>query len=489
MRNELFGQDFVWGAASSSFQVEGGAAADLRGQSIWDEFCTVPAAIRDGSNGQVACDHYNRYREDVRLMHGLGLRAYRLSISWPRVLPNGTGRPNETGLDFYDRLIDALLAHQITPWVTLYHWDLPTALDRRGGWGTREIVDWFAEYTDLVAHRLGDRVQHWFTLNEPQIFLGLGLGDGIHAPGRKLPLADRLQAAHHALLAHGRSVQVLRARAPRGCKIGWAPAVRVEYPATDGAADIEAARQTMMSVRSRDLWNNTWFGDPICLGRYPEDGLKIYGADAPQVQPGDMDLIRQPIDFFGANIYSGSPTRAEPDGVPVVMGHPHGHARNALSWPVAPPTLRWGTRFLWERYHLPVYITENGMSNLDWVDLDGQVRDPQRIDYMRRHLLELRRAIGEGVDVRGYFHWSIMDNFEWAEGYKERFGLVFVDFLTQHRTLKSSARWYQTVIATNGAALEWPVDQVLQQRPTRERLPSAMPAIDRPATVGREGTP
>lgn len=454
---------FVWGAASSSYQIEGGARPDQRGRSVWDAFCERPGAVHNGHTGAIACDHFHRFRDDIALMKRIGLQAYRFSIAWPRVLPSGDGTVHAEGLAFYERLVDALLDAGIVPWVTLYHWDLPETLQHRGGWQNREVAKWFSDYAETVAMRLGDRVEHWITLNEPQIFLGLGLGQGIHAPGLKLSISEQLQATHFALLAHGRAVQALRATSRIPASIGWAPAIRVEYPASDAESDIAAARAATLGVLKADMWNTAWYADPIYFGNYPDDGLRLFGIHAPQVAPGDMETIRAPLDFLGVNIYSGTPTSSDARNNPVALHHPVGCARNSLNWPVAPPALRWGPRFLWERYRSPIVITENGMSNLDWVDLDGRVRDPQRIDFTRRYLLELNQAIADGADIRGYFHWSVMDNFEWAEGYKERFGMIHVDFETQKRTLKDSANWYHAVIESNGAALRTPADQVLRQ--------------------------
>jgi beta-glucosidase len=416
-------------------------------------FCTRHGAIHSAHTGDVACDHYRRYREDVALMQQIGLKAYRFSIAWPRVLPEGVGMTSAAGLAFYDRLVDALLEAKIEPWVTLFHWDFPQDLFCRGGWLARDSAEWFAEYTGVVADRLSDRVTKWITLNEPQVYIGLGHGDAIHAPGLKLTFAERLLATHHTLMAHGRAVQVLRARCKKPAQIGWAPVGRVEVPTEETPANMDAARRSTLSCTKRDSWSNTWYADPVCLGHYPEDGLEFFGEDAPRPEPGDMELIRQPMDFFGLNTYTAARVRAGADGEPVTVPHAPGFAQNTLKWAIVPEALYWGPRFIWERYRLPIVITENGMCNLDWVDADGRVRDPQRIDYTRRHLQNLARAIAEGVDVRGYFHWSIMDNFEWAEGYKERFGLIHVDYATQKRTLKESAHWYRDVIASGGQSL------------------------------------
>jgi beta-glucosidase len=293
------------------------------------------------------------------------------------------------------------------------------------------------------------------TLNEPQCFLKFGHGDGRNAPGLRLPLPEQLLAGHHVLMAHGAGVRAIRAHARSESSVGWAPVAIVKMPATvaESAAEVEAARRAMFSVTKPDLWNNTWFADPIVLGRYPEDGLALYGSAAPAIRAGDMELIQQPLDFFGVNIYEGERVRQDASGAILPVSRVPGHPTTAFGWPVEPDSLYWGPRFIHERYRLPVYVTENGYSGTDWVSLDGKVHDPQRIDFTRRYLMALRRAIEDGADVRGYFHWSLLDNFEWSEGYKQRFGLVHVDFGTLERTPKDSAEWYAQVIRTNGAGL------------------------------------
>ncbi|MFN7020336.1 MAG: GH1 family beta-glucosidase [Phycisphaerales bacterium] len=469
----MFPRDFVWGAASSAYQVEGAASVGGRGSSVWDEFCKRPGAVHNNQTGSVACDHYHRFAADIGLMRTIGLQAYRFSVSWPRVLPTGTGTPNQAGLDFYDRLVDGLLAAGIEPWITLYHWDMPQALYLRGGWLNRDSAEWFAQFADLVGRRLSDRVHNWMTINEPQVYIGLGHAEGKHAPGVKLSFRECLQASHHTLLAHGRGVQTLRAAGGPNLRVGWAPIGHIVCPASDSPEDVEAARAAMFTITRRDFWNNTWFGDPVCLGHYPEDGLALFGHDAPAASEADMRLIRQPLDFYGVNIYTGSCVRAGREGEPVDVPAPDGAPITTFRWLIRPESLYWGPRFIAERYRCPVVVTENGMSNLDFVDLDGRVQDPQRIDYTRRYLLELSRAIRDGVNVTGYFHWSIMDNFEWAEGYKERFGLIHVDYATQARTLKDSAHWYARVIASNGESLR-PPNSV--QRPT--------PVVRTPTTAG-----
>jgi beta-glucosidase len=448
---------------------------------VWDAFCRKHGAVHDGQSGSVACDHVARMEEDVALMADLGLRAYRLSISWPRVLKAGVGDVHAEGINFYDRLIDALLERGVEPWVTLFHWDFPLALYVKGGWLNRDSAEWFGEYAARVVERLSDRVARWMTINEPQVYVQLGHADGTHAPGIKLPLREQLLVAHNTLRAHGRSVQAIRAAAKRTPTVGWAPVGTVSYPIDASEENIQAARAATLGITKPDLWNNTWFADPVVLGAYPEDGLRAYGAHVPSFSPGDMELIKQPLDFYGVNIYSGTPV-AFAEGGPRPVPRQPGHARNTLNWALAPESLRWGPRFLFERYKLPIVITENGMCNLDWPDEEGRVLDPQRIDYTRRYLLQLRRAIADGVDVRGYFHWSVFDNFEWAEGYKERFGLVHVDFATQRRTPKLSAHWYRGVIQSNGASLADPVERSAFPTPEQTRA-LVQPKPHRPAVL------
>jgi beta-glucosidase len=448
-----FPDSFLFGCATSAYQIEGAADEDGRGPSVWDAFCLGKGAVFGGHSGAVACDHVHRFREDVALMRELGMQAYRFSISWPRVLPEGVGAVNERGLAFYDRLVDALLEARIRPFVTLFHWDLPLALERRGGWRSARSPGWFAEYAGVVVERLSDRVTDWMTLNEPQCFVGLGHGKGEHAPGHKLPLPELLRVGHHALLAHGLAVQSIRARARRPCAVGYAPVGVVFVPASGSAADLEAARRRTFSAPDDDLWCNTFWMDPVLLGRYPEDFLARVGRAMPAVPATDLETIAQPLDFLGLNIYSGRRVSASDSGEPREVPFPAGHPTTALSWWVVPEAMHHGPRFFAERYRLPLLITENGMADLDAVSLDGAVHDPQRIDFIERYLLELARAIGEGVDVRGYFHWSLLDNFEWSRGYGMRFGLIHTDYATQKRTPKDSARFYAEVISSRGVRL------------------------------------
>jgi beta-glucosidase len=448
-----FPANFIWGAAASSYQIEGGAQEDGKGLSIWDMLCREPGKIWADNTGVIACDHYHKYEEDVRLMGQIGLKAYRLSISWPRVIPGGTGETNEKGLDFYDRLVDSLLENRVEPWITLFHWDYPYALYCRGGWLNRDSAEWFAEYTKVIVDKLSDRVSHWVTQNEPQCYIGLGHQAGAHAPGLKLGFSDVLLAAHHSLLAHGKAVQIIRSHARRKPTIGAALAGIVKIPFSNNHEDIETARQCMFSVTARNCWSNTWFADPIVFGRYPDDGLKLFEKEMPEIGEDDMKTISQPLDFYGVNIYNGETVQATDNGCFVPVPTPDGPALTTMEWEVKPEALYWGPRFLSERYELPVVVTENGMANCDWVHADGKVHDPQRIDYLTRYLHEYKRAIDNGIPCKGYFLWSLMDNFEWAYGYKQRFGIIYVDYTTGKRTMKDSAYWYHDVIMSNGDIL------------------------------------
>jgi len=448
-----FKEDFAWGVATASYQIEGAAKEAGGGKSVWDMFCARPGVIHDGSNGDVACDHYNRFREDVDLMAELGIPNYRLSLSWPRIIPNGTGAVDPKGLEFYDQLIDALLAKGIEPWVTLFHWDEPTELYYRGGWLNRDSADWFADYTQVVVDRLGDRVSKWMTLNEPQCFIGLGRLLGVHAPGDKLGFSEVLRGMHHSLLAHGKSCQVIRARAKKAPEIGWAPVGVCAIPASDAPADIEAARQATFACPPNSVWSTSWLCDPVLLGNYPEEGIKNYGKAFDEAWLSDLPTIHQPLDFFGANIYNAPTMKKGEDGTPEQVPNEFGIGRTVYHWPVTPDALYWGPKFFYERYGKPIVITENGLGYSDWVHLDGKVHDQGRIDFLHRYINAFKRAADDGVEAGGYFQWSFTDNFEWNEGYRFRFGLVHVDYTTQVRTPKDSAYWYKDVIASNGSAL------------------------------------
>jgi beta-glucosidase len=377
-----------------------------------------------------------------------------MSLSWPRILPGGVGNINEKGIMFYDKLIDELLSNNIQPYITLFHWDFPYELYRCGGWLNPKSSDWFAEYTRVVVERFSDRVENWITLNEPQCFIGSGHMAGTHAPGDRLGLSQVLQAGHNALLAHGKAVQVIRAMAKLKPSIGCAFVGVVKTPYNeDNRLDIEAARKEMFSIKDKNCWNNTWWMDPVFCGNYPEDGLELFGSNVPKFTDAEMRIISNPIDFCGCNIYNGREIMADKDGQNVEAPRSPGYWTTAFNWAINPQSLYWGPRFFYERYKKPISISENGMANIDWVALDGKVHDPQRIDFLNRYLLQMRRAINDGVDIRQYFHWSLTDNFEWAEGFRIRCGLVFVDYQNQQRILKDSAYWYKDLIRTNGESL------------------------------------
>ena len=450
---ELFPKDFVWGAATASYQIEGAAYEDGKGASVWDVFCKKKGAVFEGHTGDVACDHYHRYKEDLALLKQLGAKSYRFSVSWPRILPEGVGTVNAKGVDFYDRLVDEILRHDIKPLCTVFHWDYPQALYKRGGWLNRDSADWFAEYTAVVASKLGDRIKTWATQNEPQCFIGLALLDGVHAPGDKLKFSDYLLAAHNSMRAHGKAVQALRAHVARA-KVGYVLAAQITQPATDTPEDVEAAREAIFAVNNRGEWCNAWWTDPVIFGTYPSDGVAFYGKDMPKLKASDLDEMKQPLDYLGLNIYKADTYKRGGDGKAEMVPFPPGYPRSGVDWqPITPAALYWGPRFFWDRYKVPITITESGLSTRDQVFLDGKVHDPQRIDYMHRVLVELSRSIKDGVPVNGYYAWSLMDNFEWADGYKQRFGMIYVDYTNQKRIPKDSYEWYRKVIATNGRSL------------------------------------
>jgi beta-glucosidase len=433
----IFPQDFIWGAATAAYQIEGGWNADGKGESIWDRFSHTPGKIQDGDTGDMACDHYHRYAQDVALMRQLGLKAYRFSTSWPRVIPAGRGAVNPAGLDFYDRLVDALLAADIQPFVTLYHWDLPQALQDLGGWPNRDVCGYFADYAALMARHLSDRVRHWMTFNEPYVSAFMGYRDGRHAPG----LQDEklaLQAAHHLLLAHGLTVQAIRAIEPQ-LKVGI---VLDMFPAetdTDLPEDHAIVEQAWQQ-------STGWFLGPLLRACYPPEALQAYGPQAPDIRPGDLALISQRLDFLGVNYYSRHLIRNGKSVKPVA-----GAEYTDMGWEVHAPAFRRLLVRLKREYPIPpLYITENGAAFPDAVGPDGQVHDPRRLHYLRDHFTQARLAMDDGVDVRGYFVWSLLDNFEWSYGNSKRFGLFHVDYATQRRIAKDSAAWYAQVITRNG---------------------------------------
>jgi beta-glucosidase len=432
-----FPTDFVWGAATASYQIEGAVHEDGRSESIWDRFAATPGKVHNGHSGDIADDHYHRYREDVALLRSLGLRGYRFSVAWPRIIPGGTGDVNPAGLDFYDRLVDELLRNGIEPYVTLYHWDLPQVLqDRFGGWLDRSIIDAFAEYALPVVRRLGDRVRYWITHNEPQVVADLGYAWGAHAPGLHEGIAGGLIATHNLLVSHGRAVEVIRSEAP-GAQVGITLNLNHVYPSAP--SDAEAVQQA-------DMMQNRRFLDPIFRGRYPDDLHARLSDIMPPILPGDLELISQPIDFLGINYYSRAVVRSGENGR-VVHVRPEGSQYTDMDWEVYPQGLYDLLTRVHRDYKPPaMYVTENGSAYPDVRTHEGAVNDPERRDYLRQHLQMVGRAAQDGVPMRGYFAWSFLDNFEWAYGYSKRFGLVYVDYPTLERIPKESARWYRDFI-------------------------------------------
>jgi len=452
-----FPEGFLWGVATSSYQIEGSWNEDGKGESVWDRFSHTPGHIVDGSTGDIACDHYHRWAEDIALMKGLGLHAYRFSISWPRVLPAGRGKVNEAGLDFYDRLVDGLLEAGIKPFPTLFHWDLPQALQDEGGWESRATAEAFVEYADVVSRRLGDRVKHWITHNEPWTVMVMGYQQGMHAPGLK-DVAASLRVAHHLLLSHGWAVPALRRNSP-GAEVGI---TLIAFPLVPGPAN-----STVTPVFRRfDGWYNRWFLDPLYGRRYPADVVADYveagclPPDGPAfVEPGDLEAIAAPTDFLGVNYYTpvilrnDVPPRSDTEPI-VLLYHGPDREYTDIGMMIYPD----GLRYLLSRLHfeyLPgkIYITENGAAYSDGPDGEGRVRDQRRQTFLQDHLAAAHRAIEGGVPLAGYFLWSLVDNFEWNFGYAQRFGIVWVDYETQQRILKDSAHWYRQVIAENGVTM------------------------------------
>jgi len=445
-----FPASFLWGAATAAFQIEGAWTQDGKGESIWDRFNHKPYAILNGNNADVACNHYHHMPQDVQLMKELGLQTYRFSISWPRILPQGRSLINEKGLDFYDRLVDRLLAANIIPNATLYHWDLPQALQDLGGWPNPDVTNWYAEYAQIVFNRLGDRVSLWSTFNEPWVVAALGYGQGVLAPG----LADttqQYQAAHHLLLAHGKALQIFRQGGYKG-KIGIVLNTARHIPVSDSAADRAACER----ARNEELY---FFTDAIYRGQYPQELIEWIGPHAPRVEPGDMLLIQQPIDFLGVNYYMTFKVAYAAQGglnklsLKQVVVDDWTHSSNGFGF--NPDGLTDLLLDIKERYNNPpIYITENGVSLAETPDKNGFVHDPLRIEYLQAHINAIANALAAGVDVRGYYVWSLMDNFEWASGYQPRFGLIHVDYETGQRTPKQSAWWFRDLINSHQGALD-----------------------------------
>jgi beta-glucosidase len=437
-----FPSDFIWGAATASYQIEGAAHEDGRGESVWDRFCATPGKVRAGDTGEVACDFYHRYPDDVKLMRELGLDAFRFSIAWPRVVPSGRGAVNEQGLDFYDRLVDELLANEIEPFATLFHWDTPQALEDEGGWTDRATAEAFAEYAEVVAGRLGDRVHNWITHNEPWVHAWIGHAWGQHAPGRTSE-TDAVVAAHHLLLSHGWAVDAIR-RASSGARVGITLNLAHAYPASDTPEDEAAAYQV-------DGEGNRWFLDPIFRGSYPADLLDRNEIVAPFVQDGDLEAISAPLEFLGVNNYFRFVVSASAEG-PRMERNPEAQ-HTEMGWEVYPEGLRRLLVRVATDYAPPaIYITENGAAFGDVRVHDGSVHDPERTSYLETYITAVSNAIAEGAPVKGYFVWSLLDNFEWAYGYSKRFGIVYIDFPTLERVPKDSFYWYRDLLGSRHGA-------------------------------------
>lgn len=435
-----FPADFLWGAATASYQIEGAWREGGKGESIWDRFSHTPGKIENGDTGDVAADHYRRWQADIELMAELGLKAYRFSIAWPRILPQGYGKVEPRGLDFYNRLVDGLLHAGIEPWVTLYHWDLPQALQDRGGWPARDTAKAFADYAEVVARHLGDRVKHWMTLNEPWVSAVLGHYLGIHAPGHK-DLTETARATHHLLLGHGWAVPLIH-RDSAGSQVGVVLNYSPAHPASDREEDVLAARISDGVVHRMYL-------DPLAGWPYPADVVEAQGLELDMIEQGDMAAIATPIDFLGLNNYTREVVdRARPFELGVLKDD--GIERTEMGWEVYPEGMYEMLMRVTREYPFKAfYITENGAAFADRAGPTGTIDDPRRVSFLKRYLTQAARAIGDGAPLKGYFVWSLMDNFEWARGYAKRFGLVYVDYETQERIPKTSARWYSRVIATN----------------------------------------
>ena len=441
-----FKKDFMWGAASAAAQVEGAYAEDGKGLNIWDVLYN--GHVKHNDSPHIACDHYHHLEEDVKLMQEIGLKYYRFSISWPRVIPDGTGNVNHKGIEFYKKLIRLLKNASIEPLVTLYHWDLPYELYKQGGWQNKNSVDWFAEYTRVVIDNFSDEVRYWLTFNEPNCFIGLGYETGVHAPFLK----DKDALYHcskNVMMAHAKAVQVIRENAKLPPVIGFAPTGPIYLPQGQSQDEIEKARNLTFSNKVNGAFSVGWWIDPVILGKNPI-GLEEY-FQKPLFNDKELELVKTPLDFLGFNIYLG--TGEQRTGQYYADNESVGCPRNSLGWPITPDCMYWAIKFLEDRYGLPLLITENGMCNLDFIMSDGKVHDPQRIDYIRKHLKAALKAVDEGYELLGYMYWSIMDNYEWAEGYDPRFGLIYVDYTTMKRTLKDSALWYKEVILNNGENL------------------------------------
>jgi len=446
-----FNKDFLWGAASAAHQVEGGYLDDNKGWGVWDHFGHEPGRIAKGENADIACDHYHRFKEDVALMKEIGLKSYRFSISWPRVIPNGIGEVNEKGLQFYSDLVDELIKAGIEPLVTLHHWNYPYELYKEGGWKNDKSPEWFEEFTKVVVDRLSDRVKYWITFNEFQMFIGLGYKVGVMAPFENNDDETLVKMSVNVFKSHGKAVSYIRNHAKQPSKIGMAPTGDVYLPKDNSPEAIEDARKKSFQYE-HVFMGNTWWADPIFLGKYGEGAKEHLGDLLPELSKEEWAEISQELDFYGFNAYQGTATYPAPTDRYADYEY-QGSPKTTMGWNITPEVLYWSSKFLYERYKKPILVTENGLASADWIALDGKVHDPQRIDFLNRYLLQLERAIDEGIPIIGYQQWSIMDNYEWNHGYQMRFGLIYVDYQTQKRVLKDSAYWYGNVIKTNGKSL------------------------------------
>ena len=435
------------GAATAAYQIEGAYNEDGRGISVWDDYSN-DGRCANGETGNAACDHYHRLEEDVKLMKNLGINAYRFSISWTRIIPNGIGDTNEKGIEFYNKLIDLLLENNITPFVTLFHWDYPLELQKMGAWLNPESSDWFEYYSNVVYENFADRVKHFITFNEPPCFIGLGYESGEHAPGYKLPKKDIVVMIHNVLLSHGKSVRALR-KISSDAKVGFAPNSFPALPATNEPCDISAAKKSYFDATAdRVAWSVSWWTDPIIFGEYPRNTKAFIELEKylPSSYKDDLKLISQPIDFYCQNIYRGFYWQDDKKGGFEKVNYPINTPRTTMDWAVTPQALYWGPKFLYERYNIPIVISENGMACPDILASDRKIHDNDRINFIESYLSELYKTINDGVDIYGYFYWSLMDNFEWTKGYSQRFGLVYTDYETFERIPKDSYYWYQNFI-------------------------------------------
>jgi len=454
MLDYQFPENFIWGVATAAYQIEGAVEEDGRQPSVWDSFCAIPGRILNGDTGAIACDHYHRYEADIRLMASLGIKHYRFSIAWSRIIPDGRGTVNEAGIDFYKRLVDCLQAHDITPHATLFHWDSPQALeDLYGSWQSREIAKDYADYVTAVVSRLGDRITHWMTLNEIACFTHMGYGFGVdppHAPGKRVSSKKEVwQTSHHALLAHGLGCQAIRAASPVKCSVALVDNIAVTVPINESPIHIAAAKSAFHTCGQ-----NGGIIFPALTGAYSPAMLELLGQDAPDIHSGDLETIHQPLDAIDLNIYTGTYVRAANNALGYeFLNFPQGYPRMHMPWlHILPESIYWGIRHISEtlgRNDLPVFITENGCAAQDEVNVNGEVIDTDRIMYLRQYIRAAHRAIAEGYPLKGYFLWSFMDNFEWAWGYDRRFGITYVDYSTQKRIPKASFEWYAECIRNN----------------------------------------